>query len=246
MEFKDLLNKDISKKEIAIGSRPGRKGIYTIDLDKVTSVVITGETGSGKSVLLRQILKQLDNKYTFEELSFIIIDTSGVELLDYKDNNKTILSTYNDLDEAEEYILKVSKELDRRKNDILLEYGESNIDEYNKNHNKNVPYLVTVIDDNQSLLNKGDVSSMINKIIDISDTRYNMLLILATNNVYNDMFDNYKDKETNVKISFDHAEPEAADIAGMPYADDLQGNKILIYDKEFKEYARFELTEDNI
>ena len=183
MEFKEVLKKDLDKKEIAIGSRSGRNGIYKIDLNNISSVVITGETGAGKSVLIRQMLKQFDDNYTFEELSYVIIDTSGVELLEYKDNNKTLLSAYNDLDESQELLFKVSEEIDRRKHDILLEYSEISIDDYNENNKKNIPYLVVVVDDNQSLLNKEDVSSMVNKIIDKLDVRLNVFFILATNNV---------------------------------------------------------------
>lgn len=247
MEFKEVLKKDLDKKEIAIGSRSGRNGIYKIDLNNISSVVITGETGAGKSVLIRQMLKQFDDNYTFEELSYVIIDTSGVELLEYKDNNKTLLSAYNDLDESQELLFKVSEEIDRRKHDILLEYSEISIDDYNENNKKNIPYLVVVVDDNQSLLNKKDVSSMVNKIIDKLDVRLNVFFILATNNVYNEMFENYKDKANNIRIAFDHAEPEAADLAGMPFAEDLELRKILIYDaKGFKEFNRFDLIEDNI
>ena len=244
MEFKEVLDKDIDRRKIAIGSRKG--SILTIDLNKISSVIITGETGTGKSVMIRQILKQFNDKYTFEEVNFMIIDTSGVELLDYKDNNKTLISAYNDLDKSQEMIFKVLEEIDNRKNK-LLEYSSLDIYSYNEDNNRKVPYLVVVVDDNQSLLSKEDVSSMINKIIDTIDVRYNMLFVLATNNTYNDLFDNYKDRENNLKISFDTSSSEEAENTGMPYSNDLLTGKFLIYnDGNYEEYNNFDLTDNNI
>ena len=223
MEFKEVLDKDIDRRKIAIGSRKG--SILTIDLNKISSVIITGETGTGKSVMIRQILKQL---------------------LDYKDNNKTLISAYNDLDKSQEMIFKVLEEIDNRKNK-LLEYSSLDIYSYNEDNNRKVPYLVVVVDDNQSLLSKEDVSSMINKIIDTIDVRYNMLFVLATNNTYNDLFDNYKDRENNLKISFDTSSSEEAENTGMPYSNDLLTGKFLIYnDGNYEEYNNFDLTDNNI
>ena len=48
--------------------------------------LVTGETGSGKSILLDQILLQLINRYTSLEMEIIPIDTTGVELNYYAES----------------------------------------------------------------------------------------------------------------------------------------------------------------
>ena len=63
------------------------KILLDLDINRYNSFVITGETGSGKSVLLDQIILQMISKYTSEELRLILIDTAGVELNYYKDTN---------------------------------------------------------------------------------------------------------------------------------------------------------------
>ena len=73
------------------------------------------------------------------------------------------------------------------------------------------------------------------------------IFILATNNVYNGLFDNYLDKENNLRISFDNASSEAANISGMPFSNDLLTGKFLIYNNgNYEEYNNFDLTDNNI
>ena len=243
MEFKEVLNRKIDRSKLPIGSRKG--SILALDLNEISSIIITGETGSGKSVMINQMLYQLEKNFSTDEVRFILIDTSGVELNTYDNNDRTILSAFNDLDKSQEVLFKVLEELERRQQ-LILEHSVLSIDGYNEVTNNNVPNLVVVIDDNQSLLNNDDVSSMIHKILDKLDVRFNMLFIMATNNVYNDFFDTLKDRPNSIQISFDQAESDVSSKTAMPFSDDLLTGKFIINKSgDYEEYNNFEIT-DNI
>ena len=94
MDFKDILKMNIAKEEVALGSKGNE--IFKININEFPSLIITGETGSGKSILLDQVLLQLITKYTSLELGIMAIDTSGVELNYYKDTEYSLFSAIND------------------------------------------------------------------------------------------------------------------------------------------------------
>ena len=94
MDFKDILKMDIRKEEIALGIKGN--DLFKIDINEFPSLIITGETGSGKSILLDQVLLQFIKKYTSLELGIMAIDTSGVELNYYKDTEYSLFSAIND------------------------------------------------------------------------------------------------------------------------------------------------------
>ena len=60
--FDQALNALVGEKRIVVGSAGNEGSDYlTIDIFETPSVIITGETGSGKSILLDQIILQLIN-----------------------------------------------------------------------------------------------------------------------------------------------------------------------------------------
>ena len=59
------------------------------------------------------------SRYTSDELRLVLIDTTGVELNSYKDSNYRLLTAMNDLDKAQEVLVKMIEEVDRRKGKCL-------------------------------------------------------------------------------------------------------------------------------
>ena len=243
MEFRDLLKKDLDKNTIGIGSRVG--GLLTLDINKYSSIIITGETGSGKSVLLNQIILQMINKYTSDDLRLVLIDTTGVELNDYKNTTYRLLTAYNDVNKAQEVIAKVIEEIDRRK-ELLLEYNMPNIDEYNSKFERKIPRLIVAIDDNRSLLGIEDVDNMLKKIIKYLDN-LNILFILSTNNTYNDFFMEDGNLLSKVLITFDTTSEEEASNTDIPFSHDLLKGKFIIYkDGNYEEYQNMDFDNNII
>lgn len=50
----------------------------------IKTVLITGETGSGKSTLVESVYSQLQSNFTSQELGFLILDMTRVEFIDWK------------------------------------------------------------------------------------------------------------------------------------------------------------------
>ena len=61
MDFREILKMNVKKNEIVLGQEGS--DYLTIDIYETPSIIITGETGAGKSILLDQILLQFLNFY---------------------------------------------------------------------------------------------------------------------------------------------------------------------------------------
>ena len=148
MDFKEILAKGKEKDKLFLGYNDEKELIC--DIKKDPSIIITGETGAGKSILLDQILLQLISNYTSLEMSLMLIDTSGVELNYYRETNYAAFSAINDIDKSVVALSRVLKEVERRK-EILSQAGVLTVDEYNKEISDKLPLLVVAIDDDKLL-----------------------------------------------------------------------------------------------
>lgn len=61
---------------------------YEIDLfkDNIHTIFLTGETGSGKSVLLKHIYQQLTHNYTPKQFQFVLLDMTRVSFSKWDEN----------------------------------------------------------------------------------------------------------------------------------------------------------------
>ena len=87
LSFEDLQKnyvKDESGLYINLGMNTNND-IYNLDLCKTPHLLVSGTTGSGKSVLINSILTSLLLNYTPQELELVLIDVKQVEFSIYKD-----------------------------------------------------------------------------------------------------------------------------------------------------------------
>jgi Cdc6-like AAA superfamily ATPase len=240
MKFIDVLDKKLDKNEIALGTKVGN--LLSVNIDKYNSIVITGSTGTGKSVLLDEIILQMVNKYNSSELRLVLIDTVGTELNYYKDTNYSLLSAFNDINKGQEVLLKVLEEVHRRK-EIIKDNNVSTIEEYNEKYNHNIPKLLVAIDDNKSFLDQPDVSNMIKNIIKQIDN-LNILFVLNTNDVHNTFFERDNNLLAKVLISFDQSGIKEAENSNIPFSNDLLIGKFIVYkDDNYEEYQTLEFDD---
>jgi len=87
-----------------------------ISLGSDSSILLVGETGTGKSELIHTVLEQLKSSYTSDEVNFVLFDLKQVEFLDedveflYKDVITSVVTGVRVLRELVEYAdLRIKK-----------------------------------------------------------------------------------------------------------------------------------------
>lgn len=127
---------------------------------------ILGQSGSGKSVLLNNIITSAINKYAPEDLMLYLMDFKGVEFNKYKGikHAKAVLVDNSDPQMTLE-ILRELKEENRRRVKLWQAEGVANIDGYNKKHpDARMQQILFVADECQVMFSKSDGSSLGYKI----------------------------------------------------------------------------------
>ena len=124
---------DIDEFRIPIGcSIYGTEYIYP---NKIPHTLISGTTGSGKSVCTKSILTSILNMFNEDEAEVILIDFKMVELNLYK-NCKQVVKFAYESEEAVEIIADLLEECKRRYQ-LFQDNNVTNLNEYNKKFPKN-------------------------------------------------------------------------------------------------------------
>lgn len=122
-----------------------------IDITKAPHMLIAGATGSGKSCIINNIIKSLDNKYNENYLKMILVDVKKVEFLQYNNSNKLATPVITQIDKALSILNKMCKIMNNRY-DFLAEKGYKNIKDYNEKEQEKMNYYLIVIDEFSDLI----------------------------------------------------------------------------------------------
>lgn len=240
MNFKDILNQDIDKNLISLGNN--EEEYLLVDINRYPSIIITGETGSGKSILLDQIILQLINKYTSLELGIIPIDTSGVELNYYAESKYTLYNAINNEEKSIVALTRVLKEIERRK-ELLKEKGTTTVAEYNQVSSSKLPLILVAIDDDKLLLRNKDMEKLLSGIIS-QLMGLNILFVLATSDVHNKFFERDNNTLASLLISFDYTNSLESKKANIEGAQDLAiGEFLARKDNTVTKYRNYEFDD---
>lgn len=149
-----------------------------IDITKMPHMLIAGATGSGKSVMLHSIICSiiLSNK----NVKLVLIDPKTVEFSYYKDIKQLLYPVVSDAESALEILDDLIEEMEDRFT-IMSKASKNNIEDYNYSSNKEMPYIVVVIDEFSDLMHssKKDFQSKI-AILAQKSRACGIHLILAT------------------------------------------------------------------
>lgn len=222
MDFKDILAIDSKPSDVYLGYKD--EELLKLDLKEHSSVIITGSTGTSKSVMINQILLQLVNKNNSNDLKIVSINPTKVELKPYRvtkySYNKQIDLECHDFNE----LLKIMK----KRMDLFKEYNVKNYYEYNKlNYKSNLPLIVLAIDEATFLLEEKNSDEKLRWII-TNCKETGVILLLTTNNIYNNFFSKGYNTLASIRISFDFVSNEDAKLTNLHGCDKLAMNEFLI------------------
>lgn len=136
------------------------------DLAKLPHILIAGQTGSGKSVMINTMLTSLLYRNSPSDLKLILVDPKRVELKPYDDIPHLLTPVITEPKECISALKWTVAEMDRRYK-ALSEVHKRNIIEYNAlKKDEPMPYIVLVIDELADLMMMAprDVESLIVRI----------------------------------------------------------------------------------
>ncbi len=154
---------------IPIG-RYGREQIY-FEMGQKSGVyhgLIAGQSGTGKSTLLNNIITTIAQKYSPDELRLYLLDYKlGVEFKIYRDhpNVEFLMLDNNRLSAAVEVLKRLESEMERREMLFESDLTIQDIDAYNKKSTEKLPRILIIIDEVQQLFKDYATSRQINPLI---------------------------------------------------------------------------------
>lgn len=122
------------------------------DLAKMPHLLVAGQTGSGKSVMINDILTSLLYRNSPSDLKLILVDPKQVELTPYNDIPHLLTPVINEPEKCMSALKWAVAEMDRRLK-TMAEVNRRNIEEYNNlKKEEGMPYIVIVIDELADLM----------------------------------------------------------------------------------------------
>lgn len=136
------------------------------DLAKMPHMLVAGQTGSGKSVMINTILTSMLYHNTPADLKLILVDPKQVELKPYDDIPHLLTPVITEPEKCISALKWAVAEMERRYK-ALSEVNKRNIIEYNNlKKEEGMPYIVIVIDELADLMMMAarDVEALIVRI----------------------------------------------------------------------------------
>jgi S-DNA-T family DNA segregation ATPase FtsK/SpoIIIE len=151
--------------EIAVGKDISGTPVIT-DLGKAPHILVAGQTGSGKSVMINTILTSLLYRNSPSDLKLILVDPKQVELKPYDEIPHLLTPVITEPEKCISALKWAVAEMERRYK-ALADVGKRNIIEYNDlKKEEGMPYIVIVIDELADLMMMAarDVEALIVRI----------------------------------------------------------------------------------
>ncbi len=122
------------------------------DLAKMPHILVAGQTGSGKSVMINTILTSLLYRNSPADLKLILVDPKQVELKPYDDVPHLLTPVITEPEKCISALKWAVAEMERRYR-TLAEARRRNIEEYNAvKQEEGMPYIIIVIDELADLM----------------------------------------------------------------------------------------------
>ncbi len=170
-----------SKVLIGLGQETnGRNKI--IDLEKTSHMLISGTTGSGKSVCIHSIVNSILYKAKPSEVNFLLIDTKVVELSKYNGIPHLVIPVITDSVKATGALQWAIYVMEKRYN-LLVEKSVKNLKEYNliAENDEKLPQIVIIIDEFADLIeyDKKEIEDLIYRLTQRAE-KVGIYIIIST------------------------------------------------------------------
>ena len=153
--LKEILDSDNFKKRkvnLMIGLGKDVAGQVWLDnLAKMPHMLVAGQTGSGKSVMLNTMIISLLYQNNPDDLRFIMVDPKRVELTIYNGLPHLLTPVITEVSKTINALKWCLNEMDRRF-DTLSKLHKRDIESYNENTKDKMPYIVFIIDELADLM----------------------------------------------------------------------------------------------
>lgn len=122
------------------------------DLAKMPHLLVAGQTGSGKSVMINTFLTSLLYRNSPSDLKLILVDPKQVEMAPYNGIPHLLTPVINEPEKCISALKWAVAEMERRLR-AMADVGKRNIGEYNNlKKEEGMPYIVIVIDELADLM----------------------------------------------------------------------------------------------
>lgn len=154
----DLLNSSNGNLDVLAGQKPD-SSIDIFDVSKAPHILISGTTGSGKTVFLYSMIVSLISQHSKDDLEIVIVDPKQTDFHFFKGipqlrDNKIITDPEETLRMLDE-INSIEKE---RRTQLLIESNSRDIESYNtKNPSNRMKRLVVFIDEYADLVKAAEM-----------------------------------------------------------------------------------------
>lgn len=120
-------------------------------LDSMPHLLIAGQTGSGKSVMINTFLTSLLYRNAPSDMKLILVDPKQVELNLYQDIPHLLTEVITEPEKCISALKWAVAEMEKRYTELASK-GKRNIADYNADSDEKMPYIVFVIDELADLM----------------------------------------------------------------------------------------------
>ena len=139
-----------NKLTFALGKDVANKP-WVATIDTMPHLLVAGQTGSGKSVMVNSIIISLLYHNNPDDLRMIMIDPKRVELTQYNDIPHLLTPVITDASKTVNALRWTINEMDRRLR-LLERQGKKDIISFNLTAKQKLPYIVFIIDELADLM----------------------------------------------------------------------------------------------
>jgi len=214
------------------------------DLKETLNILMSGATGSGKTVLINAMILSLIYQNTPNDLRLILIDPKRVEFIHYNNISHLLCPVIYDIDKSVSALRWAVAEMNRRLH-VLEDAHYHNIDNYNQSQPEvKIPHIVIFVDEFSDLMAQvaNEVEEAVVRLVQMSKA-VGIHLVLATSRPSVDVVTDLIKKNMANRIGLAQAsEINSRTIIDTRGAEKLFGKGDILFGSKTDGYKRIQVA----